>query len=179
MPPDAGPAFAQPHPSKKSFHTKPDFNPKAFDGAAYLPKARKLAKRLYADAVLTEFDVEGVAANGLANLTLANFEATYFFRSPSHSKRTLPIGVDDERPCWVYVEVNKSGTTTRIVSRDECKGAARPNPKCSMREVWKRSDSLGVPPQKKSALAHVTYLWDGWFFDIDPLDVTGSIADDC
>jgi len=164
---------------KSTIRKAPDYNPKAFDAVAYLPKARKLAKQIYSDSILVEFDVEGVGANGKSNLALANFEATYNFLSRSHAKRTMPIGVDEDRPCWVYVEVDKNGVTARIVERDECKGKARPNPKCSMRDVWKRSDSLGTPAAKSKAVAHVTYLWDGWFFDIDPLGVTGPINDDC
>ena len=165
--------------AKSRIHKAPDYNPKAFDGVAYLPKARKLAKQIYSDAILTEFDVEGVASNGKSNLALANFEATYYFLSSSHATRTMPIGVDEERPCWVYVEVDKNGVTARIVERDTCKGKARPNPKCSMQEVWKRSDSVGSTPGKSGAVAHISYLWDGWFFDIDALGVTGSIADGC
>ena len=165
--------------AKSRIRKAPDYNPKAFDGVAYLPKARKLAKQIYSDAILIEFDVEGVASNGKSNLALANFEATYNFLSPSHSARSMPIGVDEERPCWVYVEVEKRGVTARIVERDTCKGKARPNPKCSMQEVWKRSDSVGTAKGKDSAVAHITYLWDGWFFDIDALGVTGSIADGC
>jgi serine/threonine protein kinase len=164
---------------KSTIRKAPDYNPKAFDAVAYLPKARKLAKQIYSDAILVEFDVEGVGANGKSNLALANFEATYNFLSRSHAKRTMPIGVDEDRPCWVYVEVDKNGVTARIVERDECKGKARPNPRCSMRDVWKRSDSLGTPAAKGKAVAHISYLWDGWFFDIDPLGVTGSIGDDC
>ncbi|MCP4445383.1 MAG: hypothetical protein GY811_08570 [Myxococcales bacterium] len=146
---------------------------------AYLPKARKLAKQVYPDVVLTEFDVCGVGANGTSNLTLANFEASYYFLSRSHSARTLPIGIDENRPCWVYVEVDKKGVTARKVERDECKGKARPNPKCTMRQVWKMSDSLGSPDGKKGAVAHISYLRDGWSFDIDRLDLTGSILDEC
>ncbi len=159
-------------------HKAPDFNPKAFDAVAYLPKARKLAKQIYSDAILTEFDISGVAANGKSDLTLANFDATYNFRSPSRSARTLPIGVDDDRPCWVYVEVNKKGVTARIVTWDECKGKRRPSPKCTLKQVWKKSDAIGNPSAKAKALAKITYLWDGWFFDIDGL-VTGSVPDDC
>ncbi len=166
-------------PAQSSIHKAPDFNPKAFDAVAYLPKARKLAKQIYPDAILTEFDISGVAANGKSDLTLANFDATYNFRSPSHSARTLPIGVDEDRPCWVYVEVNQKGVTARIVTWDECKGKRRPNPKCTLEQVWKKSDAIGNPKAKAKALAKITYLWDGWFFDIDALGVTGSIPDDC
>ncbi len=166
------------HP-KSTIRKAPDYNPKAFDAVAYLPKARKLAKQIYSDAILVEFDVEGVGANGKSNLALANFKTTYNFLSRSHSKRTMPIGVDEDIPCWVDVEVGKNGVVAEIVEREECKGKARPNPKCSMRAVWKRSDSLGTSKAKAGALAHISYLWDGWFFDIDALDLTGSINDDC
>jgi serine/threonine protein kinase len=165
--------------SKSTIRKPPDYNPKAFDAVAYLPKARQLAKQIYSDAVLIEFDVEGVGANGKSNLALANFEATYNFLSRSHGKRTMPIGVDEDRACWVYVEVDKKGVTARIDEQDTCKGKARPNPKCSMRDVWRLSDAIGTAADKGNAVAHITYLWDGWFFEIDALGVTGSINDDC
>jgi len=163
----------------KEIHNAPDFNPKAFDGVAYLPKARALAKRIYPDAILTEFDVYGVAANGRSNLALANFEASYYFLSKKHATRTLPIGAEDERPCWIHVDVDKRGVTAGIVDSDDCRGHARPNPRCSMREIWDRSHALGNPAEKAKAVAHISYLSDSWFFDIAALRVTGSIDDDC
>jgi serine/threonine-protein kinase len=161
----------------KQIHIPPDFKPKSFDAVGYVPRARKLAKKIYSDAHLVTFDVPGVAPSGRTNLPLANFEVTYKFLSPSHAKRTKPIGIEEDRPCWVYVEVNKKGTTARIVEWDECKGKARPNPKCSLKEVWDRAYKFGAP--KSGAVASIDYLWDGWFFDIDALGVTESIPDDC
>ena len=142
-----------------------------------MPKARKLAKKIYPDAYLVEFDVHGVAPSGRANLPVANFEATYNFLSPAHSKATKPIGSGEEIPCWVYVEVDKKGVTARIVERDECKGRRRSPPRCSMKEVWDRAYLFGAP--KSGAVSHISFLPSGWFFDIDPLGVTESIKDDC
>jgi hypothetical protein len=159
----------------QQIHRAPDFNPKQFDAVSYLPKARALAKQIYADAYLAEFDVEGVAPGGKTNLQLANLEATYNFLSPANSKRTLPIGIDEDRPCWVYVEVDKAGVTARIVERDECKGPRRPNPKCTLGEVWERAKSRGAP--SSGAVADIDYLHDGWFFSINDFSI--SILDDC
>ncbi len=158
-------------------HRAPDYNPKSFEAASYVPKARALAEQIYPDAKLVTFDVPGVATSGRTNLQIGGAEATYNFLSASHSKRTLPIGLEDERPCWVYVEVNKKGVTARIVDWDECKGKRRPNPKCSLKDVWKRAQSRGAPAT--GAVAEIDYLHDGWFFSIDQLNISMSIADDC
>ena len=161
----------------KNIHMAPDFNTKAFDAAAYVPRARALAKKIYPDAYLVEFDVPGVGPSGKTNLHLANFEATYNFLSPSHRARTLPIGVEEDRPCWVYVEVNKKGVTARIVEWDECKGRPLPKPKCTLGQVWERAKTMGAPAS--GAVADIDYMHDGWFFSIDALDVSASILDDC
>jgi hypothetical protein len=162
---------------EKQIHRAPDYSTTSFEAASYVSKARALAQAIYPDAKLITFDVPGVATSGRTNLTIGNAEATYNFLSPSHSKRTLAIGLEDERPCWVYVEVNKKGVTARIVDWDECKGKRRPNPKCSLSEVWKRAQARGAPAS--GAVAEIDYLHDGWFFSIDQLDISMSIADDC
>lgn len=167
------------HP-ESTIYRPPDFSVRSFDGAAYLPKAYALAKEIYPDARLTEFDVEGVASNGKSNLSIANFEAAYRFLSPSHAKRTTPIGAKEDRPCWVDVEVNKGGVTAEIVEGDRCKDNHPPRPKCSLRQVWERSATVGTHADKAGAVAHISYLSDGqWFFRIDALGITGSILDDC
>ncbi len=162
---------------EKKIHRAPDFNTKSFEASSYTAKARALAKSIYPDAYLVTFDVPGVAPSGRTNLHLANFEATYNFLSPSHSKRTLPVGIEEDRACWVYVEVNKKGVTARIVEWDECKGRRRPNPKCSLKQVWDRAKVLGAP--SSGAVAEINYLWDGWTFGIDALGIYESIPDDC
>lgn len=161
----------------RQIHRSPDFDPKSFDAAAYLPRARALAKQIYPDAYLVTFDIEGVAPSGKANLARFRLEATYHFLSPAHSKRSTPVGVEEDLPCWVYVEVDHQGVTARIVEQDSCKGKARPNPRCSLTKVWERAIALGAPAT--GAVAGIDYLWDGWFVTIDPLNFTESIPDDC
>lgn len=155
----------------------PDYSVKAFDAAAYLPKARKLALGIYPDAYLTGFDMPAVFPTGATDLSLGDLEVTYNFLSPKHSARTLPLGMEEDRPCWVYVEVNQQGVTARIVTSSDCKGAARPNPKCTVAQVWQKAIVLGAP--SNNTVADMDYLWDGWFFTIDQLGFTESIPDDC
>ncbi len=158
-------------------HTSPSFDVKAFDAGAFVPEARKLAENLYPDAFLVGFDMPAVFPSGTSDLTMGDFEVTYNFLSPKHSIRTKPVGMEDERACWVYVEVDSAGVTARIVESDDCTGVPRPNPKCSVAEVWQRAIRLGAP--KHNTVANMDYLWDGWFFDIDQVSFTESIADDC
>ncbi len=144
----------------------PDYDPKRFEVLGYLPKAKARALELMSDAVLINLDVEGVGADGTADLTLSReFEANYWFRSPARSKvdPRLPDR-DQDIPCKVYVEVTAKGVETRIVdSFDGCKEKLLPQPRCSMAEVMKRGIAEGAKPTK---VGKVTFLSDGtWMVD--------------
>ena len=169
----AKPATAAP------FTVAVDFDPRRFDARAYLPRAQLLARRLFSDAVLVEFDVSGVMANGLANLAMTrDIDANFWFRSPSRSKRPadIPRGVEIDITCMVYVEVNSSIVKIYPATREICNQPRRPRPRCSIGQVWKRAIELHAPADHA---AKITYLDDGWFFTIGDDTFTESIPDDC
>ncbi|MBK9033859.1 MAG: serine/threonine protein kinase [Myxococcales bacterium] len=155
----------------------PDFDPARFDAIAYLPRAHARAVQLAPDALLVGFDVDGVAASGLADLTLApDFDATYQFRSPSRSARPhVPAGVPVELPCMVYVDVTPAGVEAYVVTREVCDEPLRPQPRCPLAAVWAQALADRVPAD---AVAQIDYLPDGWFVQVGD-DVSESVRDDC
>ena len=155
-----------------------NYDVKAFDATAHLAIARSLASRLYADAFLVDIDTPGVLPSGLIDLSLpGDLEVTYRFLSPSHSKRTQPIGVEDERPCWIYVEFNQTQFSARILDWSTCKGDSYPDPSCSYKQVWDKAIAKGATT--KNTVASINYLYGDWFFDIPGGDFSESIEDDC
>lgn len=158
----------------------PDYNPRSFDARGYWKTAKKHARTIYSDAVLTHFDVVGVLPSGKANLTLSSdTEATYYFRSPSRSKRPadIPEGIDVDIDCMVYVIAKGSEVEVYPVSHETCKDPPRRYPKCSIAQVWEKAIALGAP--SGNVVAKIDWLWDGWFFQIGADTFTESIPDDC
>ena len=156
---------------------RPDYDPKRFDAIAYLPKALAQARALAPDATLVVFDVDGVGADGLADLTLSTeFDATYEFRSPTRSIRPdVRPGVPVELPCMVYVDVDATGTEAYVVSRDTCDEPLRPPPRCTLAHVWAQVLADRV---RADAVAQIDYLSDGWFVQFGD-DISTSLRDDC
>jgi len=142
-----------------------DYNPTKFDPLAYLPKAKALARTIYADAELTELEFyENVQPDGWVDLTLKSESTSYYeFRSPSHS--VFPKtrnATNDDIPCYVRIDITATGISAHIREDDECDHPLRAAPRCTFAEVWKLSRTKGTIP------ATIGYLSDGkWFFDHD------------
>lgn len=172
-------------PQKQRFTRPIDFDPKRFDAIAYAPKALALARTIFPDAKLAELETYYVLPSGLSDLTKADDETTYDFRSPSHSARPtdVPSNVEVEINC--YVEVSVSAKEVEVRVRDlqpidsNCKWALHELPRCPMAKVWAKAQADGA---KLDTVAKIGFLHDGqWFFD-NELDSTGfvkSYADDC
>ncbi|MEO8705098.1 MAG: hypothetical protein ABI867_33905, partial [Kofleriaceae bacterium] len=144
-----------------------DYDPKHFDPIAYLPKARALARRVYPDAELTEFELyENVRSDGVVDLTLPSESTSYYeFRSPAHS--VFPRGgkPGDEIFCYVMVDISATEVRTRLRDDDRCDRTLRGAPRCSLARVWRNALAGGVPADKPATVA---FLSDGkWFFDPD------------
>lgn len=166
-------------PGKENFKVSPEFNAKRFDGVSYIATAERHARKVFSDAVLVEFDVPAVHPAGYADLTIGRgLEATYWFRSPSRSKRPAdqPRGVDVDIRCMVYVDVSRGTVNVYSTTAEKCNQPKRPRPRCSLKQVWDRAAKLGAPTS--GVVAKITYLWDGWYFDIDG-EFSESIKDDC
>ena len=142
-----------------------DYNPTKFDPLAYLPKAKALARTIYPDAELTEFEFyENVQPDGSVDLTLKSTSTSYYeFRSPSRS--VFPKtrnATNDDIPCYVMIDLTATGVTARVREDDECDHPLRATPRCTFAEVWKLSRTKETKP------ATIGYLNDGkWFFDHD------------
>ncbi|MDB4962640.1 MAG: pkn1 [Myxococcales bacterium] len=165
-----GSTATAPSPSTPKEIRRPiDYNPKKFDAAAYAPKALALARQLYPDAGFVRYDMVNVFPDGLASLGLTDDDASFLFRSPSHSARPagIPKNLDVDIPCYVEVEVGVREVRARVRSMDpidaNCKWPIRPLPTCSPAQVWAKAKAKGAD---LATVAKVAFLSDGtWFFD--------------
>jgi serine/threonine protein kinase len=141
-----------------------DYDPRQFDALAYLPKARELARKIYPDAELTEFEFfENVRPDGGVDLTLRSSSGSYYeFRSAANSVFAKDRRPDDELPCYVMVDIAAHSVSARVRYDDECDRPLRAAPRCTFAEVWKLARPKDTTP------ATVGYLTDGtWWFDHD------------
>lgn len=168
-------------PSVPRLPTTAAYDPKHFDASAYLATATRLATDKLADAKLVRFDIAGVFPDGRADLTLpSNGDSSYLFRSPSRSVRSpgTPSNVPVEIRCYVEVTVTPAGPEVAVRSYGpidaDCKAPLRPDPKCTLAQVWKLARLAGE--HRADVVAKIAYLRDDWFFD------TGAVktfADSC
>jgi hypothetical protein len=162
------------------FNRPIDYNPKNFQALAYLPKAQKLARILAPDAALVRFDIPGVFPDGHADLTLhEDYEAEFWFRSPARSKPDpkIPVGVEQDVRCMIYVNATRAGIEVMWADREDCsKEKLRPVPTCTLAAIWKRAAGRGAPA---NAVAKIGYIFDGWYVDIDAVEYFESFPDDC
>ena len=153
--------------SSKEITVAADYDPKNFDPVAYLPKALALARKLYPDAKLTRFDFEPVLSNGRVDMTMPGDDRSYWYRSEAASKRpaNVPPNLPHERPCMIYVDLEPTKVTARIVTNDDCDDNLVRDPKCKLGSVWKQALAKGVP---QDHVAKISWLFDEkWFFDSD------------
>lgn len=158
---------SKPKPARS--HYPIDYDPKHFDAMAYLPKALVLARAVYPDVGFVRFDMVDVYPDGHADLTLTDDNASYLFRSPSHSARPtdVPANLPVDLACYVEVTVGPKTIDVRARGMDptdpNCKWPVRRPPTCSMAAVWAQAKQAGAKP---NTIAKVAFLEDGkWFFD--------------
>lgn len=151
---------------------------------AYSPKALALAPAVYPDVGLVRFDMVNVYPDGHADLTLTEDDASYLFRSPSHSTRPadVPANLPVDIACYVEVTVGAKWieVRTRALGLDpRCKSRLRRLPTCTISGVWAQATAAGANPK---TIAKVAFLEDGkWFFDneYDGEGMVTSFADRC
>jgi hypothetical protein len=174
-----------PKPKPKQAHYPIDYDPKHFDAMAYAPKAFVLARAVYPDAGFVRFDMVNVYPDGHADLTLTDDNASYLFRSPSHSARPsdVPANLPVDIACYVEVTVGPKVIDVRARGMDptdpNCKWPVRRLPTCSMASVWSLAKQAGAKP---NTIAKVAFLEDGkWFFDNEYAGegVVKSFSDRC
>ncbi len=118
-----------------------DYDPKSFDALAFLPKARRAAKKEYSDAELIQIVINGVGPDGRSRLANGKF-TTYVFRSPSHSPKTRDRQQVIFDECVVQVIVTPS-TVTTMLAQGNCAARPLPKPHCTMRQVTHRAGLNG------------------------------------
>jgi serine/threonine-protein kinase len=155
-------------------------DPRRFDALGFLPRAQALARQLMSDAVLVDFDVDGVYPDGHADLTLlSEYDASYRFRSPSRSRRDprLPTNIEQEIRCLVDVTVTARSITYRtVISGSSCREPFRPRWRCSLAQVMRRAQAEPGSP-RGNVVAKVSWLQDGWFVDFGETSL--SVPDRC
>jgi serine/threonine-protein kinase len=147
-----------------------DYDPRRFDGLAYLAGATRRAREFLPDAQLFALEVNGVSQAGLADLTDPETrQALYRFRSPTASK----LGPDDvagaPRPCQVYVEASGENVGAYVVRDSDCDPRLVRLPSCSMTEVLALAHARGAP--RRPARFRVTYKHEARWGDLFTVDI--------
>ena len=152
---------------------------KAFNVAAELRRAQRLARGLMDDAQLTQMIVFYVKPDGTADLTLGSSGyGIFMFRSPKRSKRgDTPVGVGMQ--CKVIVNMGPQfGVMVTPVEDHNCNDAILGPPRCSPPMIWERALAAGAP---RNAVAQMTYMGQGgqrkWFLNV--ASYSGFFEDDC
>ena len=174
---------AKPAPTKSSHPV--DYDPKHFNANEYAPKAFALARAIYPDAGFVRMDMVNVYPDGHADLTLTDDDATYWFRSPSHSARPtdVPANLEVDLKCYVEVKVGPKSVDVRARGMSpidaSCKWPIRQFPSCALAKVWDQAKAAGAAT---NTIAKIGFLSDGkWFFDneYEGKGVVSSFSDHC
>jgi hypothetical protein len=141
-----------------------DFDPKNFDAVGFLPEALRLARQRMSDAVLVDFSVDGVFADGHVDLSLTkDFEANYFFRSPSRSLAN-PVLPDEaqELRCLTYVVA--SATHLELFTTTSFRGCHEPALPAISCPLPKAAAAALAQGGLSTRVAKASWLRDGWYF---------------
>jgi hypothetical protein len=170
----------------------PGYDPKHADVAAFIPWAIAQAKKVVPDAALFRIGIDGLYADGHADLTLPSFasdtgQIELRFVSPSRTARDpkVPLGVTYEFTCELRVEAGPTGIEIRPISNSTtCKDAPIATPRCSPAAVWKKAIAKKPALNGANAVTELSYYGNPvlhqvrWFFDIK--DVFDEMfPDDC
>ena len=166
--------------------------------SAFIRFAVGEAKKADPTAVLTRIDVDNVAPDGTADLTMPTLASSHGsldlrFVSMERGKRdpSLPIGAThrEKQACEFRIELEPGGADIRTISPaiTEASSCAKqkpvPAPRCTAQQVWAKAIAKGAP--SGNAVASLGYRNNGravWYFDIGtPGDKIFSnvFQDDC
>ena len=146
-----------------------------FDLVAWLPQARRLARKEYDDAELVMMYASGIGTDGKGDLTQRT-RASYLFRSP---RRSGP-----ERRCYYRLDLAgkkiEVGPILPATTSDACKWPIAPVPRCTMQKVWKEAIGLGVDPNARAYVRYTVYQGQArWEFTVLGGPQEFQFADDC
>ncbi len=168
------------------------FDPKKADVGALIPWAIAEAKKVVPDAALFRIGIDGLYADGHADLSLPTLasssgEIELRFVSPSRNKRDpkVPLGARYEYSCELRVEASMTGIEIRPITNSfACKDPPVPVPRCSPTAVWKKAIASKADLAGANAVGELNYYNNPvshqvhWFFDIkDVFDE--QYKDDC
>lgn len=158
--------------------------PAEVDPIKTLPAARKLTER----TILRGIDATGVKSDGTVDLSEGPGRVRYTFQSPPgqgpqppHDPDSLPL----RRYCGQQVvELRHEGLSADPdVARTSCRRVhvdALPDPRCTMRDVWRHALSEGAP---KERMAHIEYYrargGPAWRFDLPGTPYHFVLYGDC
>jgi hypothetical protein len=155
-----------------------DFDPRAFDPLAYLPRAQALARASMPDAVLTTFEVSGLFTGNAVDLTASKeFHADYWFRSPAKSAADPRLRDEDQDlPCLHYVVVSAKRIETYTTdSFRGCREKPLPRIACPLAAAFRQAKADGLKDAAKAM--SISWLSDGWYFNLG--DDAGSMSVRC
>ena len=149
-----------------------DFDPHRFDPAAYLPKARAMARTLVPDGELTMMLFSAVSSDGFVDFDFMSFggNASYMFRSPTRSQRKPGVPVNAPLPddCGVVVTVTRVNVAAMLSSHG-CTYEIVTPPRCTPHDVWQAALAHGAADHRLASIAwmHSTTSATGqaWYFD--------------
>ena len=148
-----------------------DYDPRAFDAVAYVPRARAVARRLIADAELATLTAV-VGPAGLSDLgTTTNInQAVFRFRSASRA---------DPTRCDLVVVASAEFLSAAIVTHESC-DALLVTPHCTLAELWSRAKALGATDEPATViLMSQPRAGQFWYFDTPGPKRNLTIVDDC
>ena len=158
---------------------------RGFNITKFLPKALRMARKHYPDAVLHRIDAKRVHPNGKADLSLPGGSVLYRFSSPSRAQRPagLAKGVPHKPRCMYYVNVSKSGVSEYPADGFKCNLPVGRMPRCSVRQIWRRAIGRGAP--SSNAVADVSIRVNivtkrlQWHFAIPGTKTSFPMTDSC
>jgi len=158
-------------------------DPRRVDVSAFIRYAIAEAKKADPEAVLFRISIDGVAADGFANLELpsvasdtGSIELRFFSPSRAKPDPRTPIGVRSKQQlaCEFRIEAEPDGVELREIGAafGTCdKNIPIPAPRCSIADIWKKAIAKGAPAA--NAVANISYYASGvgsrsafWWFDI-------------
>ena len=158
--------------------------PKKWNADRELKTARRGARKLFSDARLFRYSVQGVYPSGIADLTLDRSTGVYYgFFSPKAAKTPSPHpkGVRFQPTCQVMVWANYEYIITKAQEHMECQDLKPlPMPSCSVKEIWQKAAEKGAPTENAVAEMHYARRKGKrtWTFQIDK-EYNYQFEDDC
>ena len=156
---------------RDGFRVRPGYDPTRMYPLHFLPRALLLARKLEADAELTYFASEPMAADGYVDLTRGY--ALYHFNSPSRAHART--GSANDPPCEIMVELSPASILVHRESTPACSDKPVSFPRCPVRWVLTSAQLPAATFDDR-----VKIVWRGnWSVTAGSSRERQVVADDC